>query len=158
MKFNEYELVLTNNKLSLQIKQQFNTETKYLDDVLAFIVQQYDISNSAIEKAFVLSYDNNGNLTGIMQAGLGDHRDVSFNLNSCFKFLLLNNAMGCIFIHNHPIDAEINPSSDDYQLDAIISSVCSILKIDMLANIILQGKTEYYNITKNIKEELVHEW
>ena len=156
IKVNEYELALIKDKLSLQIKHQFNNvETGYLDDVLTFVIKQYHIVNSAVEKAFVLSYDINGELTGIMQIGLGDHCSVDFNLNAAFKFLLLNNAMGCIFIHSHPSDADVTPSTDDYVMDGTINSLCSTLKIDMLADLIIQDYKEYYNITKGERMGLV---
>ena len=158
MKFNEYELVLIKGKLELKVKQSFNKTIEYLDDTLAFLLEQYDLPNLATEKSFVLSYDADGNLTGFMQAGLGDFRGVTVNLNSVLKFLLLNNAMGCIFVHNHPKDSELKPSENDYKFTGTISHLCEILRIDMLADIIVQGYNEYYNITKNQKEVLTHDW
>lgn len=158
MKFNEYELALIKGKLELKVKQSFNKTIEYLDDTLAFLLEQYDLPNLATEKSFVLSYDADGNLTGFMQAGLGDFRGVTVNLNSALKFLLLNNAMGCIFVHNHPKDSELKPSENDYKFSGTISHLCEILRIDMLADIIVQGYDEYYNITKGQKEVLTHDW
>ena len=159
MKFNEYELSLTKGKLSLKVKQQFDTTIEYIDDVLAFLLKQYNLLDSAIEKSFVLAYDVDGKLIGLMQIGLGDFRDVNTNLNSAFKFLLLSNAMGCIFVHNHPVDGlELMPSTGDYEFTNTVTYLCDIFKIDMLADVILQGRNEYYNITHNGKMVLTHDW
>lgn len=155
MKFNEYELIKVNEKLKLKAKKHFDEIIEYIDDSLHFVLSQYDLKNSAIEKAFVLSYDNDGNLNGVMQVGQGDHKNVDFNLNTCFKFLLLNNAFGCVFVHNHM--KILDPSAEDYMLHGTIMSICSTLNINMFANVILCGDKEYYDILKGERCELIYE-
>lgn len=158
MKINEYELALKNDKLGLKVKRRFDWEINYIDDTLALLLKAYNIPDSPIEKAFVLSCDINGKITGIMQIGIGDHKTVDFNLNSSFKFLLLNNAYGCIFVHNHPKGAELSPSTEDYSIHGNIMSLCLKLGIDFCANIILQGYDKYFNINKNKFGEINYEW
>ena len=57
MKFNEYELVLTKDKLNLHVKQKFNEPIEYIDDMIGFVLKQYNLLSSAIEKFFAVSYD-----------------------------------------------------------------------------------------------------
>ena len=156
MKFNEYELVLTKDKLNLHVKQKFNEPIEYIDDMIGFVLKQYNLLSSAIEKFFAVSYDCEGNINGIMQVGTGDYKTVDFNFNSIFKFLLLNNAFGCILIHNHL--TTLTPSNNDYDFHYMAKQLCTTLNIDFLANLILCGKNEYYNILTDKKEKLIYEW
>ena len=49
MKFNEYELTLTSDKLSLKTKRKFDKKIRYIDDILGFLLSEYDLLHSAFE-------------------------------------------------------------------------------------------------------------
>ena len=146
MKFNEYELVLSNNKLKLNSIKQFEEYFDCMQSIMLFMVNQYNIVDSAIEKSFILSLDSQGNLTGIIQVGIGDHKSSNFSLSTGLKFLLLNNAYSCIFIHNHIKGTELKPSQDDIKFHMMANQLCSILNINIAANVILQNDEKYYDI------------
>lgn len=155
MKFNEYELVVTQNKLNIKVIKAFNEEINSIQNALLFILDLYNISNLAIEKSFVLSYDANGKINGFMQIGIGDSKGVQFLLSTSFKFLLLKNAFGCIFIHNHIKGCKLEPSADDYHFHQLANLICDTLNITMYGNYILQDWQYYYDIKTDTKEEFV---
>lgn len=154
MKFNEYDIALKNEGLELKIIHRFNKDIDCIDKAMRFLLDQYKLLCCARERAFILSYDVQGNFTGFMQISIGDHKDVQVSLNSIFKYLLLNNAYGCIFVHNHIKGCVLEPSANDWALHYQILSLCEILNIELFANIILQNYSNYYNMLTNSLEEL----
>lgn len=153
MKLNEYELTLVADKLKLKKVKQHTHDTNSIETVLEFLLDYYNLENSPIERAFVLSYDANSEFNGYMQVGIGDHKNVEFNLSTCFRFLLLNNAHGCIFVHNHPKGSSINASAEDMLVYSTLKYVCSALNIELFNNIILQDYWHYYDFEKEGVEE-----
>lgn len=154
MSFYEYELKLINGNLKLHKAKKHNKDIKSIDDAMCFLLDYYDIPRLAIEKAFVLSYDMNGNFNGFMQIGTGDFKEVQIPLSTAFKFLLLKNAVGCIFVHNHVEGSDLVPSNGDYTMHTMVTTTCTALNIELFANIILQNDYEYYDIKTNKLEEI----
>ena len=146
MIFNEYELVLSKDQLALKSINQYEKYFDCMQGIIYFLINQYHIIDLAIEKTFILSLDNKGNLTGIIQVGIGDHKSSNFSLSTGLKFLLLKNAYSCIFVHNHIKGTELKPSETDIQFHMIATQLCSVLNIDVAANIILQNDDKYYDI------------
>lgn len=151
---NEYELVLTKGKLSLKVQRRHNVSISCIDEALKFLIKKYGLCNAATEKAFVLSYDSEGNIIGFMQIGTGTDKKVTIPFNTAFKFLLLNNAYGCIFIHNHIKGTGLYPSDGDHVFHAKTLMLCEDLEIELYANIILQNYDSYYDMVKNNLEVL----
>lgn len=152
----QYELVLKDQILSLEAKKEFDilgmiTE---IDDAVEYIVENCEISNLAVEKAFVLAFKN-GIFESFIEVGVGDHKTVPIPLSSCFKFLLLTNADECIFLHNHIKGSPITPSQDDLSSYAQEEYIANLLNIKILANGIIQDKTKWFDIISNEERCLI---
>lgn len=156
----EYQLDLQHNQLCLKPIKEFKNCQGFetISDVVEFLVNEYETYKCPIEQAFVLSFTSLERCNGIIQVGLGDNNEVTVPLSTCFKFLLLTNADSCIFVHSHPAEYMVNPSETDFKLNNNIMIICSLLGIDLKANLIISGHNDYYNMTTYTKEVLSYDW
>ena len=97
----------------------------------------------AQEAFFVIGLNTRNHVTVISQVAMGCVDGVTFNPADVAKVLLLSNATGAIFSHNHP-SGQVSPSPEDRALTQRLREIMQLLGIRMVDHLIV-GENRFFS-------------
>lgn len=103
----------------------------------------FEINYLADEYLYLLSFDSQTNLLGIMEIAHGSVNLCISEPREVYQAALLMNATSIVLLHNHP-SGDCKPSSEDIKNKEAIKKAGELLNVRLLDYIIL-GENEYYS-------------
>ena len=105
----------------------FNNNDNY-EYELSFFGEQIELQNNYVEYFYVMSYNEIGEVIGVLKISSGSRRETAIPYDTLFTYLLLTGSYSFITIHNHPNN---NPekSIEDIQSDEHLKQIADLLNI-----------------------------
>lgn len=111
------------------------------------------------EHAVILALDVRHNIIGMHTVSIGSLDSCIVHPREVFKFAILANASGIIFIHNHP-SGNAESSVEDTKLYQRLKEVGDLMGIDVWDGIIIGRDGNYFSSRRgyvcNGKNEITH--
>lgn len=105
----------------------------------------FDLDNEAVEKFMVIALDNKHRvITCTLSSGTVNASLVS--LRALFQWLLLNNAVNFVLVHNHP-SGDVEPSNEDKAVTTKVLEASNIMDLTLLDHIIVGDS--YFSFKEN---------
>jgi DNA repair protein RadC len=105
------------------------------------------IGDSDREKAVVISLDTKLAVNAVEIVMVGSATGVPVHPREVFKGAVLANAVGIIFIHNHP-SGDVTASPEDIAITKRLVKAGNLLGIDVLDHIIIGGNGRFASLRK----------
>lgn len=105
----------------------------------------FDLDNEAVEKFMVIALDNKHRvITCTLSSGTVNASLVS--LRALFQWLLLNNAVNFVLVHNHP-SGDVEPSNEDKAVTDKVLEASKLMGLAFLDHIIVGDS--YFSFKEN---------
>ena len=116
----------------------FNNNDNY-EYELSFFGEQIELQNNYVEYFYVMSYNEIGEVIGVLKISSGSRRETAIPYDTLFTYLLLTGSYSFITIHNHPNN---NPekSIEDIQSDEHLKQIAGLLNITYRDGLIITKK------------------
>ena len=120
-------------------------------EIARLLQEAYKPWELAEEHAYVVALSSCGKVLGIFELAVGTINGALIAPLGVFQRLLLLNAPGFVFAHNHPSES-LKPSKEDLAMTNRLKEAGELMQITMLDSIILGGK-RYWSWRKNEEEK-----
>lgn len=123
-----------------------------------FFGEQLELQNNYVEHFYILSYNETGNIIGIMKLSSGSRKGTTLPYDALFTYLLLTGSYSFITIHNHPNNYD-QLSQEDIQTDHQLEYIANLLNINYRAGLIITKKqlSELYKKAYETEKDLFDE-
>lgn len=108
------------------------------DQIYDFLTAIYNMDCLAIERTYVVGFDTEAKIKGVMLVGQGDMVQSPMSLNNIFTFLLLTGSYSFVVAHNH-VNSKPLPSVNDSAITNRIASMANNLDIKFLGHMIISS-------------------
>lgn len=111
-----------------------------------FCETQLNMCGLTDEYAYVFALDSKGKLMCLFEVGHGSSHCSAIGVRELFQKLILVNAAGFVFAHNHP-SGDPTPSKEDGDLTEKIKQAGKVLDVQLFDHIVI-GDRIYYSFSE----------
>ena len=147
----EYQLISTKDDGTFPTLKKVKDHSLYYDD--GYIYHFHDhfeyeylifgdifkLQDNYVEHYYVLSYDENEEIIGVMRLSSGSRKETAIPFDSLFTYLLLTGSSSFITIHNHPSNNS-EKSNEDIYSDKQIKMLSDMLGIKYKDGLVITKK------------------
>jgi DNA repair protein RadC len=132
-----------------RVKASERPTVKCSRDAYTLFIENWNLDTiQHIEEFKVLLLNRSNSVLGIMAVSKGGIAGTVTDIRLVFQAAIKANASGLIVCHNHP-SGNFNPSDTDTKITQKIKEAGSIMDIQLLDHLIINGEEDYYSFADN---------
>ena len=108
-------IIKENNEMKLNIVDTFNYVSDDTFEVMKYIIEKFSIDKCIVENFFMVATDNNHQDYYCMFIGIGDWKELIFEISYVFNLIYITDKREFLVCHNHPNKIEACPSEVDIE-------------------------------------------
>ena len=134
----EYEIVFTENIPRLKVLHEYDFDENMKDPgmISLFFMECLKMDESDIEHLYVMAYNSDDNVIGIMKISDGDCTSADVDYKKIITFLILVGGTQFITCHNHP-NGNSSPSQNDKFVNGAFKPFAMMHKLNYSGSIVI---------------------
>lgn len=135
---NLYEILVKNNRPVLNVVKKLNINKNdiSIQSSVNMLNNEFDLKTSYVEKAYLVSYDDQYNATGVFLISVGDIGQCSFFIKPIVTYMILSGVNRFNLFHNHP-NGILEPSQKDIDATNYVSNVVGSIGLELVESVII---------------------
>lgn len=150
MRLTKYKTELDDNFHNILVKESsWNYPVENIcnpEEVFYLFTDVFNLNKLAEEYVYMLALNTKGKVLGVFEISHGTVDYSLCNPRDIFIKALLCGATSFILIHNHP-SGDCFPSETDFEMYKNVSSLCRMIGIKIMDNIIV-GRNKFFSFKK----------